>query len=415
MTVLSAIFQRGSAEDATRPLTDATLLDTLGGELTASGLRITPETAFRLSVVYRCVALLAGIIGALPLHASRRGADGRRVPVDSPIVSNPHPDMTVFEVMEFVGQSLLSHGNAYLLKHRDGLGRVRELHPVHAATVRVDRKRSYRTAANPTGKRFYVTWPGEGQRWYTPHELLHIPGLSYDGLVGLSPLGLARQGIGLGLAAERFGAEMFDRGALVQGVLETDKEIDRDDAKALKHEWRTKTSGHSNHWSIPVLDKGVSFKAIALPPADVQYLEARKFSVSDVARFYGLPPHLVGDVERSTSWGTGIEQQNMQMLTFTADPWLVRIEQRWTREVIGDGSTYMKFNRKALLRADTAARFLAYQRAVNNGWMSPDEVRELEEQEPLPDGAGNVFFRPQNHVPFAGTSDPDEGDQTDDD
>lgn len=399
MTVLGALFDRRNAERPDRPLTDATLLDSLGGTATHAGVTVNQETAYGITAVYRCIALLAGLMGAMPMQAFRR--DGAaRVGVDLAVITDPHPDMTAFETWEFLGQSLLSWGNCYALKHRDGAGRVRELEPLHPKDVKVERKKKWITPNfAPTGKRFFVR-NGITDRAYTPFDLLHIPGLSYDGIVGMSPIALARQSIGLGLAAEKFGARLFEDGALIQGVLETDQTLQEAQAVRLKTQWREKTSGPAAHWSIPVLDSGARYKPIALPPEDVQYIETRKFTCSEAARLYGLPPHLVGDVERSTSWGTGIEQQNMQMLTFTADPFLVRIEQRVSKEVArpSDPRTYVRYNRKALLRADTAARFMAYQRAINNGWMNADEVRSLEEQDPLPNGLGQKFYRPANLV-----------------
>lgn len=398
MTILGALIGRRSAENPGRPLTDATLLEALGGMPTESGVSVTAESAFRMVAVYRSIALLAGLMGAMPWHAYRRLAAARE-PVAAAVIDNPHPDKTPFEVKEFMGTSLLAHGNSYSLKNRDGLDRVAELEPLHPANMTgVERRKEWRTATNPSGKRFTYR-DGTVERTYTAWEVLHIPGLSYDGLVGMSPIAMARQAIGTGLAAESFGARLFARGALIQGVLTGDQKIDEDTGKRLKAQWKAKTTGEANQWDIPIMGSGLKFQSIALPPADAQFIETRKFSVTEIARLFGLPPHLIGDVEKSSSWGTGIEQQNMQMLTYTADPWLVRIEERVSREALLDESTYVKFNRGALLRSDMATRFMAYQRAINNGWQNADEIRALEEQDPLPDGAGRTFYRPGNVVP----------------
>lgn len=398
MTILGAWLDRRSAENPGRPLTDASLLDALGGMPTESGESVTAESAFRMVAVYRSISLLAGLIGAMPWHAYRRRGAAREA-VDVDVVDNPHPDKTPFEVKEFIGLSLLAHGNAYSLKNRDGLGRVAELEPLHPANmVRVERKKDWRSDTNPSGKRFTYR-DGTVERTYTAWEVLHIPALSYDGLVGMSPIAMARQAIGTGLAAESFGARLFARGALIQGVLTGDKPIDEAVAKRLKKQWRNRFTGEAGQWDIPVMGSGLTFQPVSLPPADAQFIETRKFSITEIARLFGLPPHLIGDVEKSSSWGTGIEQQNMQMLTYTADPWLVRIEERVTQEAILDSSTYVKFNRGALLRSDMATRFMAYQRAINNGWQNADEIRALEEQDPLPDGAGKTFYRPSNVVP----------------
>lgn len=407
MTVLRSFLEYRNIENPLRPLTDASLLGLLGGEATEAGIAMTPEKSLGLSAVYRSIALLAGLVGSLPMQSYRREGNAR-LRIDNNLVSSPHPEKTAHEVWEQAGMSLFSHGNSYQLKVRDGGQRIRELEPLLPQNMtRVERKKEWRTGANPTGKRFFYQ-DGPKEFVYTPYDVLHIPGLSYNGLVGLSPLGLARQGISLSLAAEQFGARMFGRGALIQGVLETDASLEEPTATRLQLRWAEKTSGGANQWRIPVLDNGAKFKPISLPPADVQFLETRRFGVQEVSRWYGLPPHLLGDVERSTSWGTGIEQQNMQMLTFTADPWLVRIEQRVTKELMVPGE-YVKINRGALLRSDTATRYMAHQRAITNGWENADEIRELEDMDPIPNGLGQTYYRPANLV-AVGSDQDQEGD-----
>lgn len=399
MSVLRALLEARSIENPERPLTDASLIDILGGHPTDAGVSVTPESAYRFTAVYRCIAILSGLIAALPLFSYRR-TDSGRLQVPS-FMDDPHPDMTPFEVKEFVAQGMLSWGNGYAFKVRDGLGRVQELEPLHPRLLHVERKKAWRSDANPSGKRLELH-EGGTVTTYTPRDILHIPAMSYDGVVGMSPIQLAAQGIGLTLAAESFGAKMFGRGALIQGVLQTDQHFKDDKpAKRLKGQWRRLVSGPDRHWDIPVLDSGTKFVPIGLPPEAVQFIQTRQFGVVEMARQYGIPPHLVGAVERSTSWGTGIEQQNMQMLTFTADPWLVRFEQRCSKELVLGRSRYYRFKRAALLRADTATRYLAYQRGINNGWLSADEIRALEEMEPLPNGQGEAFYRPGNVVPLS--------------
>jgi HK97 family phage portal protein len=396
-----------SLEDPTVPISSSKILRVFGlDSTTADGVTVNEATALRMTAVYRAVALLSGLVGSLPLHAyDGNGAARRRV--DEPVIDDPNADLTRMEVFEYVGTSLFTHGNSFNRKMRDGLGFVRELEPMHPSEVVVEQDDRWKHDGNPTGKMFTHT-SGASTKRYLPSEVLHIPGLSYDGLVGLSPIQLAKQGITMAMLAQRFGTKMFSRGGLIPGVLETDAALNPDAADALQDRWSERTSGSSNWWRVPILDRGAKFKAIALPPKDALYLEAQQWGVVEVARMYGLPPHLLGDVERSTSWGSGIEQQNMQMLTFTLDPWLVRIEQRISKELLGPGR-YVKFNRGALLRADTASRYLAHQRSWQNGWMNADEIRELEDLPPLPDGLGQVYHRPKNIEPVtAGATDGDD-------
>lgn len=293
MTVL-ATFSRSVLEQAERPLTDATLLDVLGGSPTDAGISVSPEGAMRMTAVYRAVAMVSGVIAGLPLHAYRHTATGRER-VELGFLEEPAEDLTPYELWEHVGRNLLVHGNAYLRIYRDGLGRVRSLWPLHPPFVTPERL----AGDGPRPKRYRLA---DGQV-LTADQVMHVPGLSYDGISGLSPIALARQGIGLSLAAEAFGARMFGRGALVPGALQTDLPLEREAAERLQADWAAKTSGGGNQWRVPVLHSGAKFVPIALPPADVQYIEARKFGVTEIARLYGLPPHLLGDVERSTSWG----------------------------------------------------------------------------------------------------------------
>ncbi len=397
MTVLRALFEhRNRLEDPAQPLTESSLTSWLGGAPAEAGVPVTAESALGFSAVFRAIALLAGLVGSLPMQAFRKSSDRRRERVDNTLIDEPHPDLTSFELWEQAGMGLFGQGNSFTLKVRDGLGVVRELWPLLAQHMRVERRVEWRTDLNPTGKRLFYT-DGGREIVYTPFEVMHIPGLSYDGLVGLSPVGLARQGISLALAAERFGARMFSRAPLIPGILESDEEIDEGPAKVLQRRFAEVSAGPGNQWRVPVIGGGAKFKPINLPAADVAFLESRNFAIEEQARWYGLPPHLLGSMAKSTSWGTGIEQQNLQMLVFTADPWFCRIEQRATKELAAPGE-YFKINRRALLRADTATRFMAHARAITNGWENADEVREFEDMDPLPNGLGQKFYRPGNLV-----------------
>lgn len=399
-TLLGDSRALSNVENPAVPLTSRRLLKWLGMDPSdTAGVSVTPASAMRFTAVYRAIALLSGVVGALPLKAYRPLAGGGAEQVGGTVVDQLHSDMTRMEIVEYLVMSLLTHGNSYDRKIRNRLGLVVELEPLQPGQVHVVTHRRWETDENRRGKRIEIHHPSGAVETLSPWDVLHVPGMSYDGIVGLSPIGMAQQGIGLALAAEKFGAGMFAKGAMIDGVLTTKRRLDQEGADRLRDGWAAKVTGPDRHWSIPVLDDETKFERIALPPAEAQYIENRKFSVQEIARLYGLPPHLLGDVERSTSWGSGIEQQNMQMLTFTLDPWLVRIESRITRELLPDG-VYARFTRAGLLRADTQTRFLAYQRAVNNGWMAPDEIRELEEMGPIPDGAGQQWFRPKNLEPL---------------
>jgi HK97 family phage portal protein len=387
-----ALMGRSLESPSTR-LTGANILKLLGGSMASdAGIYVSPDTAMRFSAVYRSVSLLAGTIASFPLHTYVRPTTGGREKYDSVLLRDPHPDMTPYEFWEFAVTSILLQGDATTWKARDSQGRIAQLWPLHPKDVRIFRDKP--TSDNPSGKLFEVTDPPSGsQRTFTRNEILHIPAISMDGVKGLSPIAASRQAIGLGLAAERFGARMFSRGALLQGVLRTDKELKDAAVDRLKQQWRDKTTGPDAHWDIPVLDQGTTYVPIGLPPEDAQYIEVRKFQIDDVARVFGIPPHLLGSVEKSTSWGTGIEQQNIGLVVYTLRQITTRIEQRVTKELLPAGR-YARFSMDALLRGDARARAEFYAKLRQYANVGGDEIREWEDLPPR-DGADEMW-RPKN-------------------
>ncbi|HEV2071096.1 MAG TPA: phage portal protein [Acidimicrobiales bacterium] len=395
MTVLGALLSRASLEAQGGTFT--------GGELMAAGLGddtdVSPETAARFSAVYRSWAIIASTIGALPLHAYT-GQRGQRKQYGSSVTDNPHPEATPMEVIEYLVLNLLAYGNSVSWKARDGLGRVQELWPLRTDPRKIDIRREKPSDANPSGKVIEIDDPPEGKDRIVfagvNGQVMHVPALALDGVKGMSPIRhVARQGIRVALAAERLGHRMFESGMLTTGYLKTDQELEEPDARRLQARWAERTSGPDNNWRIPVLDAGGTFEEIGIPPDDAQFLETRRFQVSDVARTYGVPPHMVGETDRSTSWGTGIEQQTLGFIMFTLLQWTERIEQRWTKELLPPGR-YAKFTVAGLLRGDTKSRYEAYGRAMNGGWGIPDEIRDLEDLPPLPGDAGRLPWRPKN-------------------
>lgn len=398
--LVDALLGRSTRDNIENPATELNeqQLQALGvlDFQTSSSEPVTPQrTIGGVAAYYSGVGLLAGVVGAMPVHALRRLADGARERISRTVVDEPHPDKTGMEIREYWVMSLLTHGNAYSYKVRNGRGDVVELWPYHPAAVRPEVRKEWRSDLNPSGKRFEIR-EGGNVEWLTPHDVLHIPGLSYDGVEGLSPVQVLRETLGTHFAAQKYAGKLFKDGALLQGVLETEQKLDPDAARRIRAEWKDQYGGLRNAHNVAVLSHGAKFNRLMLPPADAQLLELLGYGVNEVATLLGLPPHLLSQVERSTSWGSGIEQQNLQMLTFNVDPKLVRIETRITKECLGRNE-YVKFNRAALLRADTATRYLAYQRARQNGWINGDEIRELEDQDPIPNGMGAEYWRPTNY------------------
>jgi len=395
MSLLRATLERRvNLEDPTVPISSPNLLEWLGGTATASGKTVSVPGAMALTAVYRAMALLAGTGASLPLklYNSRREERGLK------LFDRPHPDLTLFEIVELWIEHLAGWGNSYTIKRRDGSNRVVELWPIQPDRVTVTR--DYPTAGNPSGKIFTVSTAGRdgtgrliagGQPvQLTSADILHIPGFGYDGVVGLSPVGLAREAIAAGLSAEEYASRLWANGALVSGVLQTKQKLDRAQAEALQQRINEKMTGLDRAHSVAVLDAGAEFHPISIPPQDAQFLDTRRFQVAEVARLYGIPPHLLGETDRTTSWGTGIEQQTTGFIVYTLQPgYLRRIEARVTKELAPAGQK-AEFSVQGLLRGDHRTRASFYQTMHTIGALTTEEIRDLEnyparEETPAPE------------------------------
>jgi HK97 family phage portal protein len=371
-----------TVESPAVPLTSSTLLELFGGGKATSGVSVTEKNSLTMPAVWRAVNLIAETAASLPLHAYRRG-DKTRTPLGSgqaaDLLASPHPDLTPMELWSIVYAHGLLWGNAYLRILRDGLGRVRELWPVEPWRVKAGRE-------SETGTKVYEIDGGApaGGMDLTDKEILHLPAFGYDGICGVSPIRMAREGIGLGLAAEQYAAQLFGNGSLASGVLQTEQRLTKDQADRLHSRWKQKSSGISNAHEAVVLDSGVKFHQLTIPPEDAQFLESRKFQVEEIARMFGIPPHMLGSVEGSTSWGTGLEQQVTGFVVFTMRPWLTRGEQRITR-LLKPEPVYARYSLEGLLRGDSAQRADFYTKMFALGW-SVNEIRELEDKGPVEGG-----------------------------
>lgn len=393
MTLLGALRgTRNSLENPAVPLTSTALVDWLTGPSGHAGVAVTEKSSLGMPAVWRAVNLIAGTSASLPLHAYR-ASDDVRVPVTggqaASLLDSPHPDMTPFELWEQVYAHLLLWGNAYLRVLRNPLGQVAELWPLHPSRVQAGRASD--------GTKVYRLDGNDG-RPLTDREVLHIPGFGYDGICGVSPIRLAKEGIGLALAAEQYGAKLFGSGSLASGILQTDQRLDQDSADRLKAAWKAKVGGGiANAHEVAVLDAGAKFQQLSIPPEDAQFVESRRFQISEVARIYGIPPHMLMDTEKSTSWGTGIEQQGIGFVVYTLRPWLTRVEQRLTR-LLRPTAVYARYSVEGLLRGDTKARYDSYAVARQWGWMSVNEIRRLEDMPPVEGGDG--LLQPLNMEPL---------------
>jgi HK97 family phage portal protein len=409
VTLLQGLFRArapraASLELPSTPLTSTALLEWLGGAPLDAGVAVTPYSSMTMSAVWRAVSVTSGVASALPLHGYARGTKDRR---EYPLIDDPHPEMTPLELWRLSYAHRLLWGDFVAQKLRTPLGEVKELWPVTPNRV-MDIRRVKPSAANPGGKEFDIVDDGGTlHKGLTTRQIFHIPGLSLDGVRGMSVISYAAQGIGLGLAAEKSAARFFGRGAQLSGVLETDQRLEQQQADTLKERWQVKVGGLENAHEIAVLDSGAKFRPLTMPYRDAQLLESRRFEVNEIARFYGVPLFLMFETEKSTSWGTGLEQQALGWIVFDLNPqWLAPTEQRITKELL-PADAYARYSLQGLMRGDSAARANFYRVMREVGALNADEIRDLEDRPPIPGSAGEQYLQPGNMLPL-GTEPDDE-------
>lgn len=231
-------------------------------------------------------------------------------------------------------------------------------------------------------------------------EVLHIPGLGFDGLVGYSPIAMAKNAIGMAIATEEYGAKFFANGANPGGVLEHPGVVK--DPSKIRESWNAVYQGSGNAHRVAVLEEGMKFQSIGIPPEQAQFLETRKFQLNEIARIFRIPPHMVGDLEKSSF--SNIEQQSLEFVMYTLDPWVIRWEQAIQRALLSTDEKkkyFVKFNVNGLLRGDYQSRMQGYAVGRQNGWLSADDIRELEDMNKLPDGIGERYLVNGNMVDIA--------------
>ena len=348
---------------------------------TTSGKTVNERTAMQTTAVYACVRILAETIASLPLHTYRYTDSGKEKALEHPLYyllhNEPNPEMTSFVFRETLMSHLLLWGNAYAQIIRDGAGKVLSLYPLMPDQMTVDR--------TAKGELYYL-YTKEGQSYpLRADEVLHIPGLGFDGLIGYSPIAMAKNAIGMALATEEYGATFFSNGANPGGVLEHPGVV-KDPAR-VRESWNSVYQGTKNAHRVAVLEEGMSFKPIGIPPEQAQFLETRKFQTEEICRIFRVPPHLVADLDKATF--SNIEHQSISFVVHTIRPWLVRIEQSLNKALLSDSEKKLYFSSflvDGLLRGDYSSRMLGYATGIQNGFLSPNDVRTLENMNTIPYG-----------------------------
>ena len=364
---------------------------------TSSGKNVNERTAMRVTAVYSCVRILSEAIASLPLHLYKQiDKGGKEKAINHPLYKllhdEPNPEMTSFVFRETLMSHLLLWGNAYAQIIRNGKGQVVALYPLMPSRMSVDR--------DPNGKIYYKYSVNEsdnrglkniGQIYLKKEDVFHIPALGFDGLVGYSPIAMAKNAIGMALATEEYGAKFFANGASPSGVLEHPGNIK--DPTKLRESWNSLFQGSSNSHKIAILEEGLKYQPIGISPNEAQFLETRKFQIDEIARIFRVPPHMVGDLDKSSF--SNIEQQSLEFVKYTLDPWVTRWEQAIHRSLLLESEKkeyFAKFNVDGLLRGDYQSRMNGYSVGIQNGFLSPNDIRSLENMDLIPDNLGGNLY-----------------------
>lgn len=373
---------------------------------TTSGKAVNEMTAMQMTAVYSCVRILAEAVAGLPLHLYKYGLNGsKEMAVKHPLYyllhDEPNPEMSSFIFRETLMTHLLLWGNAYAQIVRNGKGEVIGLYPLMPNKMSVDRDtdgRLWYTYTRSTDEA--ATMKGTTVKLH-PYDVLHIPGLGFDGLVGYSPIAMAKNAIGMGIACEEYGARFFANGAAPGGVLEHPGTIK--DPEKVRESWNAAFQGSANAHKTAILEEGMKYTPIGISPEQAQFLETRKFQINEIARIFRVPPHMVGDLEKSSF--SNIEQQSLEFVKYTLEPWVIRWEQSIMRSLLSTTEKteyFVKFNLEGLLRGDYQSRMNGYAIARQNGWMSANDIRELENLDRIPaEEGGDLYLINGNMLPMA--------------
>lgn len=340
---------------------------------TSSGKRVNERSAMQMTAVYACVRILAESIAGLPIHLYRyNDKGGKEKAFDHPLYrilhDEPNEEMSSFVFRETLMTHLLLWGNAYAQVIRNGKGEVVSLYPLMPNRMVVDR--------TDKGQLYYEythssdeanTMKNETIR-LRPENIMHIPGLGFDGLIGYSPIAMAKNSIGMAMACEEYGAKFFNNGAMPGGVLEHPGTVK--DPEKIRESWHSAFGGSENANKIAVLEEGMKYTPISISPEQAQFLETRKFQMEEIARIFRVPLHLINDLDKSSF--NNIEIQSLEFVQYSLMPWIIRFESAMFRRLLNEEEKkryFVKMNADGLLRGDYKSRMEGYSIGIQNGFM----------------------------------------------
>ena len=399
MGILGGLFK---SRDKPKNMLNGSAYRFFGG-ISSSGKRINERSAMQMTAVYSCVRILSEAIAGLPLHIYKTTEFGAEKAISHPLYrilhDEPNAEMTSFVFRETLMTHILLWGNAYAQIIRNGKGEILGLYPLMPERMRVDR--------DENSKLFYEYRISEsdyavnkaGIVKLSQLDVLHIPGLGFDGLVGYSPISMAKNAIGMAVAAEEYGSKFFANGATPSGILEYPGTVK--DPAAMRESWSKGFSGDNSH-KVAILEEGMKYTPISISPNEAQFLETRKFQLNEIARIFRIPPHMIGDLDKSSF--SNIEQQSLEFVKYTLGPWAARWEQAINRILLSKEEKkdyYVKFNVDGLLRGDYQSRMNGYAVGRQNGWMSANDIRALENLDRIPpEDGGDLYLVNGNMLPL---------------
>jgi HK97 family phage portal protein len=384
---------------------DPRVLELFGLSNAAAGVAVTPESAMRVSAVFACVRLISGAIASMPVHIYRRTATGRERVEDAPLwwLLNEQPTdrYTAASHWEAVGSATQLRGDAFTFIGRSRSGGMKEFIPLPWSGVRVERDQS----GSGDRLKYYVQ---DGLRTWgvDQDDMLHFPGFGFDGLRGMSVIQYAgRNAAGTAMAMDEYSGRFFAGGAHPSIVLTAPNKMAPDTIAQLQSAFAMKYSGIDNAHKLPlVLTEGLKADALSVSADDSQLLDGRRFQVIDIARAFGVPPHLIGETSAATSWGSGIEAMTRAFVLFSLQPHLNRLQQELNRKLFRTAGLFVEFDRAALIEADSETQSKLFRAALGGpgsgpGYLTVDEIRKQRNLPPMGGRCGEVYFPPDKADP----------------
>lgn len=408
MNILTSAFRAAIGQTINvTSATDAEIRDFLrdGSNTSISGRSITENNAMKVAAAYRCTTIISGVVSWLPMDLIRRESENVRKPaVGHPLrrvlTVRPNAWQTPKEFKQLMQAHVMLRGNAVAVKVK-AMGEVIALIPIHPDRVLIEQETNLQM-------KYTVTAADGSLKVYRSADVLHLRGLSLDGYSGLSVLSHMRESLGIALDGEVAAATLMKNGAFVDTVLQTDNKLSAEAYERLKKSWRDRHTGVDNTGTTPILEEGLKAAKLSMSASDLQFIQSRDFQRYDIAMFFGVPPHMIGATEKTTSWGSGIEQQNIGFVTYTLNDWLVMWEQALKRDTINDrdwDTLDVRFFTQALLKGDSKAQWAAFTAGRQWGVYSANDVRALLDMNPRTDAEGDVYAAPPNQNPDAESTD----------